>query len=48
MVLYATLGRVFGGNRHIGITTCNGKTFAKRMYDVFLNMNDDDNDIYYF
>ena len=27
---------------------CNGKTFAKRMYDVFLNMNDNDNDIYYF
>lgn len=30
------------------VAYCNGKTFAKRMYDVFLNMNDNDNDIYYF
>lgn len=25
------------------IAYCNGKTFAKRMYDVFMNMYDDDN-----
>lgn len=30
------------------VAYCNGKTFAKRMYDVFLNMNDNDNNIYYF
>lgn len=27
------------------VAYCNGKTFAKRMYDVFMNMDDDDNDI---
>lgn len=25
------------------VAYCNGKTFAKRMYDVFINMDDDDN-----
>lgn len=25
------------------VAYCNGKTFAKRMYDVFMNMDDDDN-----
>lgn len=25
------------------VAYCNGKTFAKRMYDVFMNMYDDDN-----
>ena len=27
------------------VAYCNGKTFAKRMYDVFMNIDDDDNDI---
>ena len=51
MVLCAATWRVSGGDRHIGllltilmtwVAYCNGKTFAKRMYDVFMNMDDNE------